>query len=819
LITAEELSPILPSPSHHNLLQPGNHFQSILRINNSPTHIIRSLLTNLHQQDETTSHTTSELEILTLGISVNNRLVVQSTLVRGYEDGFDAVDLENWQIPYQIFLQALGIQTSELADGQLELRSPNFILRINPKELTLDPDLGRVLKIKDIEELFDVLVEFDIKSYRLLIQAPWLSQTDPQVTREKPDDIILLDGLPKVTGPLFSFSHLLQEIRFNSSHNNNIQSSASFQAIGTAFKGGWRLGVQQGNILENPKFQINSFGWVNSEPHQDYIVGQQQTFLPRTFSQQYWGVSLVHRHGYTLSPTQSTNVEQRNQAADVKRTIEGKAEPGTLVILRPQHDTKNILGEILVDEIGIYRFPNVSSGVFVVEKHPGGRLTAKPQIKVINLAFTQGQLTSGTSSSVFSAGWLYQPPSPQSSQIIGNFSNFQAGVKKKWGVSESLTLGIGAFYHRHLHAIGELFFHPQNIPLSMYIMADTQDQIKGSANIYSRINYRLSHNTQLTFNGDLYAQRLDLNHLLNLSQNTTMRLFANIQNQANPSTNSQLFGTGSLQINFRQNDYNLNIQILLDRNHNLTFNNTFNLRKAYRNFIFAFRTNLSGIDAEVNYNLPSAPNIVNNQIALRYQGYQKNYDILINPIPRFQRNFLELSWQYADKNGLQWRVGAGMSNNGSGINATFTIPILSGLNLSARYQSISQFSHTSSFQIQINSSFNLQQGFRSINPRLAKQGLFIQPFIDNNRNHKLDQGDEIITDKLEQLLFINNKSISQYQWEWENDGLRVFLPPGNYRLDLNTAAFPAQAQPLVPSYAIEIYPGSFTSLAIPFTPI
>lgn len=677
------------------------------------------MLTNLYQQDETTSHTTSELEILTLGISVNNRLVLQSALVRGYEDGFDAVDLENWQIPYEIFLQALGIQTSELADGQLELRAPNFILRINPKELTLDRDLGQVLKIKDIEELFDVLVEFDMKSYRLLIQAPWLSQTATRVTRKEPDDTILLDGLPKVKSPLFSFSHLLQEIRFNISHNNKIQSSASFQAIGTAFQGKWRLGVQQGNILENPKLQISSFEWVNSEPHRDYIVGKQQTFLPRTFSEQYWGVSLIQRHGYTLSPTQSTNVEQRNQATEVKRTIEGKAEPGTFVILRPQHDNKNIpgeiLGKILVDETGIYRFANVSTGVFVVEKYPKGRLTANPQIKVINLGFTQGQLSSGTSSSVFSAGWLYQPPSPQSSQIIGNFSNFQAGFKKKWGVSESLTLGIGGFYHRHLHAIGELFFHPHNIPLSVYFRADTQDNIKGNANIYTCINYRLSNKTQLTLNGDLYSQTLDLNHQLNLGQNTTMRLLANIQNQGNFSKNRHILATGTLQLNLRQNDYNLNVQILLDRNQELSFNNTFNLRKAYRNFIFAFRTNLSGIDAEVNYNLPRANfYIVNNQIALRYQGYQKNYDILINPLPRFQRNFLELSWQYANKNGLQWRLGAGMSNNGFGINATLSIPIFSGLNLSARYQSISQFSHTSSFQIQINSSFNLQQGLRSI---------------------------------------------------------------------------------------------------------
>ena len=123
---------------------------------------------------------------------------------------------------------------------------------------------------------------------------------------------------------------------------------------------------------------------------------------------------------------------------------------------------------------------------------------------------------------------------------------------------------------------------------------------------------------------------------------------------------------------------------------------------------------------EIKYNLPKAnTEVVTNQIALRYQGYQKNYDILKNPIPQFQRNFLELSWQYAQKNGLQWRIGAGLSNDGSGINATLAIPMLSGLNLSARYQSISQFSHGSSFKIQINSSFNLQQGFRTIKGNLT----------------------------------------------------------------------------------------------------
>ncbi|MDH6106561.1 hypothetical protein NWP22_11890 [Anabaenopsis tanganyikae CS-531] len=806
LITHQEFSPIIFSSSYHQAKSRHNS-QSTLVINNLPADIIRTFLTNLHQQ----SHSKYQLEILPLAISVNNRLVVQSTLVRGYEDGLNPVDLENWQIPYEVVLQALDIQTSQLPDGQLELRSAHFILGINPKELTLDPELGRVIKIKDIQELFDVVVKFDINSYTLLIQAPWLDQTPSQITRKKPE-IITLDGLPKVKSPLFSFSHLLHDIQFNSSHNHTIQSSASFQAIGTAFQGGWSLGVQQGNILENPKFQINSFQWVNSDAHQDYIVGQQQTLWPRTFFQQYWGVSLVQRHGYTLSPTQSTNIEQRNQAADVKRTIQGKAEPGTFVVLRPQSDTKNILGEILVDETGIYRFPDVSSGVFVIEKYPRGRLTAQPQVKVINLAFTPGQLSSGTSSSVFSAGWLYQPPFPQTSEIIGNFSNFQAGIKKKWGVSESLTLGIGAFYHGNINAIGELFFHPQNVPLSVYLSANTQDRIKypsnRGSNIYTRIKYRISNNTQINLNGDLYSQTLNFNHQLNLNQSTTMQLFSNIQNT----------GTGSLQISLRQNDDNFNTQISLDKNQNLNFNNTLNLAKAYKNFIFTFRTNLSGIDAEIKYNLPKAnTGVATNQIALRYQGYQKNYDILTNPIPQFPRNFLELSWQYAQKNGLQWRIGSGLSNDGSGINATLSIPMLSGLNLSARYQSISQFSHGSSFQIQINSSFNLQQGFRTINQKLATQGLFIQPFLDKNSNHKLDQGDEIITEDLEELLLINHQSISQYQSEWEHDGIRISLPPGNYRLDLNTTGFPPQAQTLVPSYAIEIAPGSFTTLPIPFS--
>lgn len=195
-----------------------------------------------------------------------------------------------------------------------------------------------------------------------------------------------------------------------------------------------------------------------------------------------------------------------------------------------------------------------------------------------------------------------------------------------------------------------------------------------------------------------------------MNQSTTMQLFSNIQNR----------GTGSLQIRLSQNDYNFNTQISLDKNQKLNFNNTLNLAKAYKNFLFTFGTNLSGIDAEIKYNLPKAnTEVVTNQIALRYQGYQKNYDILKNPIPQFQRNFLELSWQYAQKNGLQWRIGAGLSNDGSGINATLAIPMLSGLNLSARYQSISQFSHGSSFKIQINSSFNLQQGFRTIKGNLT----------------------------------------------------------------------------------------------------
>ncbi len=100
--------------------------------------------------------------VFPVGVNVGGRPVIFSVLVRGQEDGSQAVEFENWLIPYDAVVQALKLEVTPLADGQLDVRSPGLITRLNPQELRNDPELGLVLSIQEVERLLGVAAEFDI---------------------------------------------------------------------------------------------------------------------------------------------------------------------------------------------------------------------------------------------------------------------------------------------------------------------------------------------------------------------------------------------------------------------------------------------------------------------------------------------------------------------------------------------------------------------------------------------------------------------------------------------------------------------------------
>ncbi|MGB3639741.1 MAG: hypothetical protein WBA39_19525 [Rivularia sp. (in: cyanobacteria)] len=91
-----------------------------------------------------------------IGLNIGKRNVKAGVLVRGNEDGSRAIDFQNWLLPYDAVIQALKLNVKTLPDGQLEVRSPGIVTRINPEQLRNDSELGLVFSIADLQRLLDI---------------------------------------------------------------------------------------------------------------------------------------------------------------------------------------------------------------------------------------------------------------------------------------------------------------------------------------------------------------------------------------------------------------------------------------------------------------------------------------------------------------------------------------------------------------------------------------------------------------------------------------------------------------------------------------
>ncbi|MBD2139474.1 hypothetical protein H6F32_18335 [Anabaena sp. FACHB-1237] len=113
--------------------------------------------------------------ILPIGINIGERNILESSLVRGYEDGAKAVNFTDWLVTFKDVTTALNLTVTNLPNGQIEVTGVGLVKRINPQELTIDPELGVVISIAKIEELLGVKSQFDITDYSIVFQPPWLN--------------------------------------------------------------------------------------------------------------------------------------------------------------------------------------------------------------------------------------------------------------------------------------------------------------------------------------------------------------------------------------------------------------------------------------------------------------------------------------------------------------------------------------------------------------------------------------------------------------------------------------------------------------------
>ena len=348
-----------------------------------------------------------------------------------------------------------------------------MVKRINPKDLKTDAELGLVISVADIKNILGVPTEFDIVKYAVVFNPPWLGLRKKKGNRQ-PELPIILDGLPQINSPGFSFSTIGQSINISGS-NNNTNTRGNLTAIGTMLGGSWYIRTNQPSLTNRQTWNINEAQYLRQTPTSDYVVGSHPTFW-RSHGGQFWGVTTVQRFGYTPPETVGGGFSpsQRMRSNQIGRTISGEAAPGTLVQLT-QGLGDNVIAEILVDSSGIYRFediPTAGSGIgniggsnnYRVRLYPNGQLTATPEIRDAIFASLPGQLTKVTSALIVSSGLNRENTS---NSFLGNFNSFRGGVAYRLGVTEDLTLGTGVIYDKSMLGLGELFYQPSGFPLEV----------------------------------------------------------------------------------------------------------------------------------------------------------------------------------------------------------------------------------------------------------------------------------------------------------------------------------------------------------------
>jgi hypothetical protein len=445
---------------------------------------------------EGSSKTAQSLGVLPVGLKVGDRLQIKSTLVMGLENGTEAVNFEAWLVPWGALTQALKIQSTVLKDGQWEVRSPGFIIRLAPNEFTENPELGRALTIADIRRRFNIPVEFDIADYAIRFDPPWSNQR--RRSQQAEDLPVITEGLPLANSEKFVVTTLGQRVEASGTNGNNTY-QGQLTSVGSLWGGSWFVQLNQPDLLSSSTWNLSEAQYLRQSDPADYVVGSQPTFWQSQGGGEFWGFTTIQRFGYAPISNGGSggfNPNQRLQADGVGRTVSGEAPPNTLVQLT-QGFRDNVIAEVLVDSSGLYRFEDVpGNGRYEVLLYPNGQLTVEPEVRSATFSSLPSRLAAGDSAFVASAG-LGRTLSV-GSKLLGNFENFRAGVAYRYGVSDELTVGIGTIYDGTVLGLGELFYDSTKLPirLSASILGGVDDlDIKAALTYQPSTNLRLDLNT------------------------------------------------------------------------------------------------------------------------------------------------------------------------------------------------------------------------------------------------------------------------------------------------------------------------------------
>jgi len=750
--------------------------------------------------DTITADDMAEFTILPLGIMIGRRNVIPSTLVRGAEDGEQAINFEEWLLPFDAVTKALQISITNLEDGQMELRSPGLITRISPEQLKTDPELGQALTPKDIETLFQVSAKFDIEEYAIVLTPPWLNSKKKGLKQKQLP--VILEGLPEIQADQYNFTAVGQKISVNGNENNT-NTKGNLFAIGKLGQASWYLRTDQQEVYDTASWQLGEAQYFRQTETLDYALGSHSPFWQS--GGDYWGATLIKRSGFnSLQPAPGGfDPALRRQAWQVARSITGEAAPGTLVRLVEGYGD-DIIAETLVDSAGVYRFEDLasrigSSNMYRVLLYPNGVLTATPEERKAQFNTRTGQLEVGASAWIFSAGVNRH----SSGNFWGEGEKFRGGFSYRRGFFESLTLGAGLVHEESLKPMVEMYYQPAKLPLglSVYAMQDEENRIHYNANA----SLRLFDKINLNFSSDPLSKRLYLNWSPTPGLSLRARSDSRTQLKSGGFTYSTsinpFFASFSTEIN-TENQISGSLSGYWDK-----------LRLNYQK-------DDTNDTAKLKYNLSGNPRSdLGHSLVLTHKTSKSGHSI--NELDK-------IDWHYDSPEKARdgrnlWRVDLGYAQgtHGDGFIGALTTNIIPGVDIRLRYQDISIAYNATSFFIEFSTNFRLQpkrdRGSRHIEQLRGQGGLFVQPFLDKNDNGVHDSFEEVYTEHAGLLLILNNKAISKSLLRVTKQGIYTQVAPGTYRLDLDPAGYPVGGIPSKESYAVQITAGGYTSVIIPFS--
>lgn len=744
-------------------------------------------------------------DVLPIGIQVSGRASVKSVLVRGSEDGSQAINFDDWLVPYETMIKALNIRVTNLPNGQVQLRSPTVAFNLDLSRLRLDPEIGAVLSIRDLKDWFGITPEFDINNYAIQINYPRTNQSDFSKAPVEPS--IDFTNIPYISAPPFTVTTVNNQEETQNSSGYTSQ-NRTVTSSGSLLGGAWLLSINQNQTKNADILRLGSASYTLQKDSTDLFIGSQSPFWRSTSPNPFWGVTTVQRWGFTMSPGSGGSANTRIQPPRFGQTVRGKAEPGTLVQLLYRYG-QQILAEVLVDQTGEYSFNDIILSEVRLLLYPQGKLTSQPEERIITLPIIIGQLPSQASALIVSVG-TGRSNSSNSQEFLGTFNDLRTAASYRYGISQELTVGVGGSYEDGFRGLTELFFQPENTPLQITASALTPTTKKDwEAN--ANIRYNPTPKIQANLATDLQRSSLRINQniLSNLSvfSNFNYDYTASSPFRYNIGTRTSLIGRkyfGSLTLQW-------------DSVGKLQWNLTArkgNLELKHFGNNFSTQTNLT-------YDLLDNPN---SSAYNSYNALVLNYQTLA-PLSfnSTGNSLLTLSWRYKPKNSkFQVELGYGLGSSGSGFIANLSHEILSGLFLQANYSNVGLGSNTEQLRLSLSSCFDFQRGFClkdsfQATPRIAN-GILFKPFLDRNNNGTKEPTEPLIVKKLGSLLIVNNNPVSKYQSAVTSNGIVASLEPGLYRLDLDPSAYPLDWFPTKnTAVGIEVVAGGFTEVVIPFT--